>query len=145
MKEYLYDVFITYSGKDNDWIVKELLPCFDDNRVRYCIHNRDFELGKSIMENMAESVYKSRKVLAVISKNYVMSKFCRDELEIALYRSVEQGDSSVIVLKIDDIQHRKIPRSLRNKTYIDFSDPREKNTWRKRLIKEVKFPSEKSV
>ena len=96
------------------------------------------------MDNMAESVYKSRKVLAVVSKNYISSKFCRDELEMALYRSAEQGDSSVIVLRIDNVEHRKIPKSLRHKTYIDYADIREKSTWKKRLLKEVKPPPEKN-
>ena len=143
-KEYSYDVFVTYSGKDGKWVTNELLPCLDGSKVRYCIHSRDFELGKSIMDNMAESVYKSRKVLAVVSKSYISSKFCRDELEMALYRSAELGDSSVIVLRIDNVEHRKIPRSLRYKTYIDYADIREKNTWKKRLLKEVKPPPEKN-
>ena len=51
---------------------------------------------------MADSVYKSRKIIAVVSRNFFKSKYCSQEMDMALGRSLDRGDDSVIVIKYDD-------------------------------------------
>ena len=130
-------MFITFSGKDFGWVKAKLLPLLEKHGIQYCIHNRDFELGRAILDNMADSVYTSKKVLAVMSKNYMASKYCRGELEMALYRSTEMGDSSLIVIRIDNIAKDKLPKSLRNRTFLDYYDVTERKTWGQRIIKHL--------
>ena len=130
-------MFVTFSGKDFGWVEGNLLPLLDENKLKYCIHYRDFELGRDIHENMAESVYASRKVLAVISKNYVTSGFCQSELGMALYRSTKRCDASLIVIRIDGMAKESLPKSLRNKTFLDYHNKTERKTWRERLVKHL--------
>jgi len=139
-RQFRYDVFVTFSSQDLNWVKKELLPLLEKHKLIYCIHDRDFEIGKAVVDNMAESVYTSRKVLAVMSHNYMSSKFCRGELEMALYRSTEMGDSSVIVMRIDGVDRSKLPKALRNRTFLDHYDITERKTWEERLIKHLKPP-----
>lgn len=139
-RQFRYDVFVTFSSQDLNWVNKELLPLLEKHKLIYCIHDRDFEIGKAVVDNMAESVYTSRKVLAVMSHNYMSSKFCRGELEMALYRSTEMGDSSVIVMRIDGVDRSKLPKALRNRTFLDHYDITERKTWEERLIKHLKPP-----
>lgn len=139
-RQFRYDVFVTFSSQDLNWVNKELLPLLEKQKLNYCIHDRDFEIGKPVVDNMAESVYTSRKVLAVMSHNYMSSKFCRGELEMALYRSTEMGDSSVIVMRIDGVDRSKLPKALRNRTFLDHYDFTERKTWEERLIKHLKPP-----
>lgn len=131
---------MTFSSQDLNWVKKELLPLLDKHKLKYCIHDRDFQAGKPVVDNMAESVYTSRKVLAVMSHNYMSSKFCRGELEMALYRSTEMGDSSVIVVRIDGVDRSKLPKALRNRTFLDHHDFTERKNWEERLIKHLKPP-----
>ncbi|XP_022807987.1 hemicentin-1-like [Stylophora pistillata] len=140
-RQFRYDVFVTFSSQDLNWVKKELLPLLDKHKLKYCIHDRDFQAGKPVVDNMAESVYTSRKVLAVMSHNYMSSKFCRGELEMALYRSTEMGDSSVIVVRIDGVDRSKLPKALRNRTFLDHHDFTERKNWEERLIKHLKPPS----
>lgn len=134
-------MFITYSSQDYDWVEKVLVPLFEKHKVRYIIHSRDFELGKPIAENMADCVYQSRKVLVVMSMNYIGSAYCNAELQMALQRSMEQDQSScVVVIRIDDMKKNKIPKSLRHKTFLDYTSREEKNTWEQRLLENVKVP-----
>ena len=144
-RHFKYDVFVTFSSQDLNWVTKELLPLLEKHKLNYCIHDRDFEIGKPVVDNMADSVYTSRKVLAVMSRNYMSSKFCRGELEMALYRSTEMGDSSVIVMRIDNIDRSKLPKALRNRTFLDHHDLTERKTWEERLIKHLKPPPDKSA
>ena len=131
-----YDVFVTFSGKDAAWVEEELVPVLEQSRLKFCIHNRDFELGKPFVDNMIDSVYSSRKVLAVVSRNYMASNFCRGELDMALQRSVEENaDASLVLLRLDDVPRSKLPKSLRGKTFLDYHDPEERCGWASRLVK----------
>ena len=94
------------------------------------------------MENIADSVYNSRKVLAVISKNFMNSKFCREELEMALYRCTEMADSSLILIRVDNVDHKRLPKTLRRRTFIDYSSATERGVWEERLLKHIEFEKE---
>ena len=138
--QFQHDVFITFSSQDSNWVKKELIPLVEKHNLNYCIYDRDFEVGKPVVDNAAHSVYTSRKVLAVMSHNYMSSEFCRGELEMALYRCAKMGDPCVIVIRIDSIDLRKMPKALRNRTFLDYYDLIERKTWKERLIKYLKPP-----
>ena len=137
---FRYDVFVSFSGDDFGWVSNHVTPLLEEHRLKYCIHNRDFELGRPIVENMAESVYTSRKVLVVWSKHYMSSKFCRGELEMAVQRSLVHDDCSLIVLRLDDVHVDVLPKALRKKTYLDYSSQDGRNAWRARLTKQLVCP-----
>lgn len=133
--EMKYDVFVTFSNKDSQWVTNNLVPLLERNRLKYCIHSRDFELGRALVDNMAESVYSSRKVLAVMSRNYMDSKFCRGELEMALHRSRVAHEGSLLVVRIDGIKKKKMPKALREQTFVDYHSDKERSSWEKKLLK----------
>jgi protein toll len=55
-EEYSYDVFISYSHADEDWVVKTLLPRLEAEGLKVCIDYRDFKPGKSSRHNMRDAV-----------------------------------------------------------------------------------------
>ncbi|XP_074624222.1 contactin-3-like isoform X1 [Acropora palmata] len=132
--EFKYDVFVTFSTKDHQWVSNKLIPVLEARRFKYCIHSRDFELGRALVDNMAESVYSSRKVVAVVSKNYLESKFCRGELEMALHRSKTGRDGSLFAITIDGIMKKKLPKALRESPVVDYHCDTE-NSWEKKLMR----------
>lgn len=127
-------MFVTFSSKDRQWVTNKLTPLLERQCLKYCIHSRDFELGRALVDNMAESVYASRKVLAVMSKSYMESKFCRGELEMALYRSKIGGDGSLLVVTIDGMEKKKLPKALRESTFVDYHSDAG-NVWEKKLVR----------
>ncbi|XP_068705109.1 uncharacterized protein [Montipora foliosa] len=139
-QQFRYDVFVTFSSQDSNWIKKALIPLLDNHEINYCIHYKDFEIGKPVIDNVTQSVYTSRKVLIVMSHNYMSSEFCRGELEIALYRCATMGDPCVIAIRIDGIDRSNLPKALRNRTFLDYYDLIERKTWQERLIKHLKPP-----
>ena len=82
-----YDVFVTYSRNDFPWVDRELLRLLLENQVNYCVDHVHFQLGKAIVDNISDSVYQSRKVLAVWSGSYASGKYYKQELDYAIQRS----------------------------------------------------------
>uniref|UniRef100_A0AAQ5YIC5 TIR domain-containing protein n=1 Tax=Amphiprion ocellaris TaxID=80972 RepID=A0AAQ5YIC5_AMPOC len=70
-----YDAFVSYNINDEAWVCRELLPVLED-----------FEPGKSIVENITEAIYGSRKTICVISRSYLQSKWCSREIQMASFR-----------------------------------------------------------
>ena len=136
-------LFVSYSSKDMAWINENLIPILEKHSVSYSIHTRDFELGLPIVQNMADSVYGSRKVLIVLSDNYLVSNFCREELHMAVQREADSRDSSLILVAIDKLKKKKLPGALRNKHLLDFEKLKIKQDWEKKLLNVVAGPGAK--
>ena len=110
----------------------------DEHNIKYVIHSRDFVPGKAWHDNMADSVYNSRKVMLVMSENYLSSGFCKDEMRMAMYRDSNKDDGSLIVVRIDNIKSRDIPEGLRHRTFIDVTSREEAATWQPRILEYVR-------
>ena len=92
-----YDVFVTYSRNDFPWVDGELLRLLCENQVNYCVDHVHFELGKAIVENIAERVYQNRKVSAVSSGSYASSKYCKQELDYAIQGHTAQRSEQLLL------------------------------------------------
>ena len=88
---------------------------------------------------MADYVYTSRKTIAVVSHNFFKSQYCHHEMDMALGRLVKTGDNSVIVIKLDDVDGKKLPKALKERSYIDYHKLNDKETWEKQLMNCLKF------
>ncbi len=42
---FTYDVFISYSHKDSEWVLRTLLPRLEQARLKVCVDKRDFRAG----------------------------------------------------------------------------------------------------
>lgn len=114
-----YDIFVSYNHMDKDFIQDYLVPNLEGDDVevnggyplRICIHERDFQVGVPITENIVDFVDKSRKVVVVVSRNYLQSQWCLYEMNLAYHRLIESGRKSFVVVLLEDI-----PSSLRTKS-----------------------------
>ena len=133
---YKYDAFVAYDKDDRSWVRNELIPNMESsedpnsgiegNGMRFCIHERDFELGNWIEENIVSAIEQSRKVILVISANFLASNWCRFELEISRMQSLERGRNLVVPVLLETIDFENMPSSLqwlvRKHTYIEWGD-----------------------
>ncbi|XP_051246941.1 toll-like receptor 13 isoform X2 [Dicentrarchus labrax] len=79
-----YDAFISYNVHDEDWVYREMLPVLEGEQGwRLCLHHRDFQPGKAIIENITDAIYGSRKTICVISRRYLQSEWCSREIQMA--------------------------------------------------------------
>ncbi|XP_022792736.1 fibroblast growth factor receptor-like 1 [Stylophora pistillata] len=140
--KFEYDAFVIFSSQDSEWVIKTLIPTLEEkHHFKCCVHYRDFVVGVPFRENMVNSVYKSRKTIAVMSKNFFNSNYCGSEMEYALHRLMERKDDSVVVIIIDDVDRGKLPKELRKRSYIDYQKNVEKDHWERKLVNCLKIPN----
>ena len=136
-EDLINQLFISYSSKDFRWVTEHLITILEKHSIVYSIHSRDFEIGRPIVQNMADSVYGSRQVLIVLSENYLASNFCREELQMAIQRGLDAGDSSLILVRINNMKKKQLPAALRKKNLVDFNKYKTKQDWEEKIISEI--------
>lgn len=115
---------------------KELLPFLEEeHHIKCCIHYRDFTPGIPFLDSMAEAIYKSYKIIAVFSSNFLQSNYCEHELELAQYRLLNRRDDSLIIIRIDKTDPNNLPPALQKRNFIDYADALERPFWKGKLLK----------
>src|SRR5215472_14614891 len=74
-----YDVFISYSHTDEDWVRGQLLPWLERAGVKVIIDYRDFDIGIASIKNMERAVDNSRHTLVVLTPAWVNSEWAEFE------------------------------------------------------------------
>ncbi|XP_052749035.1 toll-like receptor 13 [Galleria mellonella] len=111
-KIYNYDVFVSYCNGDRNWMLDHLLPHLETEcSVSVCLHERDFQVGLSILENIVSCMDRSRTIMLVISKQFLRSQWCQFEMHLAQHRLLETRREDLILVLLEEI-----PRSLRPTT-----------------------------
>jgi Leucine-rich repeat (LRR) protein len=120
-----YDIFMSYSDHNREWVLNSLLPNLESkSQVKVCLHERDFQVGISILENIISSIDRSRCILLVISQPFLRSQWCQFELHLAQHRLLETRREELILLFLEEIPRAKRPKTLqylmKTKTYIQW-------------------------
>ncbi|XP_063289910.1 toll-like receptor 13 [Pelobates fuscus] len=152
-EQYKYDVFVSYNTTNEQWITEELLPNLENNGppiFKVCIHNRDFEIGRDIVENIVDSIYKSRWTICLITHSYLQSYWCSLELRMATYKLVAENNNSLILIFLDKISkeeiqcYHRLTKLLDKKTYLEWpEDPNGQKLFWARLRKVIGIHVEK--
>ncbi len=130
-QQFEFDVFISYSTKDEQWVIETLLPRLEQDGVKVCIDFRDFKPGWTSLHNIQHGVRHSRHTLLVITENW----FSR---EWTVFESFLSGTNDPTGMR-----QRTIPLLLRKSeppetadfitalSYVDFTRPdRAEFAWR---------------
>nr|WHT11148.1 toll like receptor 22 [Oostethus manadensis] len=100
----LYDAFVSYNAHDEPWVFRELLPKLEGEQGwKLCLHHRDFQPGKPIIDNITEAIYASRKTICVISQRYLESEWCSREIQVASFRLFDEHKDVLILVFLEDI------------------------------------------
>ncbi|XP_039281793.1 toll-like receptor 4 isoform X2 [Nilaparvata lugens] len=130
--DYRYDVFVSYAGIDRDWVIDRLVPNLEtESGIRICLHERDFQIGVGIMENIVDCIDKSQCLLLVISKSFVKSKWCQFEMNLGQYFTIESNKPHLILVLLEEIPKNVRPKVLsylmRTRTYIEWPKSAQDN------------------
>lgn len=133
-----YDAFVSYNSSDEQWVMDQLLPNLEGNgsSFKLCLHHRDFELGRDIVDNIVSAVYGSRKTICVVSRNFLRSEWCSLEIQLASYRLFDELRDVLLLVFLEPISVRQLSsyhrmrRVMLKKTYLqwpssDCTDPKQ--------------------
>lgn len=84
-----YDLFISYSHKDADWVRSEFVPRLEHHGFRVFIDYRDSKAGALLVEEIADAVERTRRTVAVLTPAYIQSEWTR--LESAMAQTLDPG------------------------------------------------------
>ncbi|XP_027868420.1 toll-like receptor 21 [Xiphophorus couchianus] len=126
-----YDAFISYNFSDEEWVMNQLLPNLEGNgsSFKLCLHHRDFEVGRNIVDNIVTAVYSSRKTICVVSKNFLRSEWCSLEIQLASYRLFDEHRDVLLLVFLEPISERQLSsyhrmrKVMLKKTYLQWPGP----------------------
>ncbi|XP_030571094.1 toll-like receptor 13 isoform X1 [Drosophila novamexicana] len=119
----IYDIFISYCQNDRQWVLDELLPNVEKSGdISICLHERDFQIGVTILDNIISSMDRSRSLMLLISSKFLLSHWCQFEMYLAQHRIFEMSKEHLILVFLEEIPRSKRPKTLQYlmgiKTYI---------------------------
>lgn len=112
-----YDVFLSFRGEDTrKGIVSHLHGAFRRKGIEKIFKDdKTLEIGDSISEEIKEAIHNSKFAVVVISKNYVSSTWCLEELRMIMELHNENLLTAVPVfynVVPSDVRHQKGTFSL---------------------------------
>ncbi|KAM6945836.1 toll-like receptor 13 [Aplochiton taeniatus] len=124
---YQYDAFVSYNIHDEPWVVRELLPKLEEEQGwKMCLHHRDFQPGKPIIDNITDAIYGSRKTICVISRHYLESEWCSREIQMASFRLFDEKKDVLILVFLEEISSQQMSpyhhmrKLLKRRTYLSW-------------------------
>ncbi|GAA6236357.1 toll-like receptor 13, partial [Lates japonicus] len=109
------------------WVIRELLPKLEGEQGwRLCLHHRDFEPGKPIVDNITDAIYGSRKTICVISRRYLESEWCSKEIQVASFRLFDEQKDVLILIFLEEIPNShlspyyRMRKLLKKRTYLSW-------------------------
>ena len=123
--ETLYDAFISYSSKDSDWVIDQLMNPLEnlDPPYNLCLHERDFLIGVPICDNISKAIEGSKCTICVVSKNWLESDWCQFEFRVAHCLATVEKQIRLLVILKEEMPEDKIKGDLKfymkTFTYLD--------------------------
>ena len=128
---FQYDVFVSYSHHDKDWVQGTLLPILRAAGARVCVDFRDFEPGAPTLTEMERAVLQSRKTLLVLTPAYLASEWA--EFENILGQTLDPAARQRRLLPLL-LEPCELPLRISNLTHLDFTEPEQQGIHLDRLI-----------
>ncbi|XP_058155637.1 toll-like receptor 10 isoform X1 [Dasypus novemcinctus] len=130
-----FHAFISYSEHNSLWVKNELIPNLekDDGSVSICLHERHFDPGKSIAENIRSCIEKSYKSIFVLSPSFVQSEWCHYDACFAHCNLSHENPNYLIFILLEPIplyciptKYHKLRALMEKKTYLEWPKDRRK-------------------
>ncbi|KAI4458543.1 toll-like receptor [Holotrichia oblita] len=128
-KDKKYDAFVSYSNKDQDFIIEHLQPEMErKEKYHLCLHERDWIVGELISKQIIDSVHNSRRTVIVLSKNFLDSEWANMEFKTAYSQSLVDKKNRLIIILYEDIDlngitNQELKMYLNTQTYLKWGDP----------------------
>jgi tetratricopeptide (TPR) repeat protein len=117
--EFDYDVFISYSSRDKEWVRGDLLRGIEKVGLRAFIDFRDFQRGAPSIKEMERGVSTCRKTLLVLTPDYIESGWC--EIENIMSQTLDPANRDLRVIPLLKAPCKR-PLRIDALAHVDFTD-----------------------
>ena len=117
-----FDVFISYDDRDRSWVENWLLPRLSQKGIHSYTKSKNFEIGRSLLENIEMGIERSRKTILVISPHWLSSEWSHLESLVSQMQDpsgFQRRTLPVVIEKCD------LPKRLNMLVYADFTSDHE--------------------
>ena len=135
-QRFRYDVFISYSHRDKDWVRGWLVPRLKDAAVRVCIDHESFEPGAPSVTEMERAVRQSRKTILILTPEYLVSEW--SAFENILVQTLDPAGRQRRLLPVFLVRC-ELPLRIGILTYIDFTRSEDHAQGVERLIAAIRL------
>ena len=142
--EYRYDAFISYSHEDYRFIKDEIIEELEGNDgLNLCIHQRDFIPGNYIAENILQAIKSSRMVVVVLTEQFLKSKWCIYEFNMARMESIysRNGENVIFCILFEDIDMKHLSpeliQTLENETFLKYPEEERERPYFWEMLKKA--------
>jgi hypothetical protein len=112
-----FDVFISYARENtNEVELFEMVLLASQPSIKIFLDRNSIDVGMAWQPEIFESLDRCRKVVAMFSPNYLSSKVCKEEFNIAWVRSRETDDELIFPVYLYSAD---LPTYMRYRNYID--------------------------
>ena len=132
----IYDALVAYADSEEEFVREQVMAQLEkgENPLKLCVHSRDFKMGCDIKNNIIDAVQNSRKIVILLSNEFLRSKWCEFEFEMASMRCLSQGADLIIPLIMDDLDD--LYRSRMSNSMITLLNKKTYKIWRQLLQEE---------
>lgn len=111
---YKYDAFIIYNSADTLFVKSHLIPQLESQAPKYklCDHQRDFEVGRPITENILDAIENSRRVILILTEAFIKSEWCLYELHLTQHKLFAETRNTLILIKLKDIDKQFYTKNI---------------------------------
>ncbi|KFM81810.1 Protein toll, partial [Stegodyphus mimosarum] len=108
--EKLFDAFVSYSKKDENFVAQCLVPELECGAPSYrlCLRYRDLPMSGNVAEAITEAIECSHRTIIVLSEPFLKSEWCRFELKSAYRESQYNRKHKLAVVVMDKMSFKLI-------------------------------------
>ncbi|CAH1790795.1 unnamed protein product, partial [Owenia fusiformis] len=139
--EYYFDGFLSYSSLDKGFVHNTLINHLE-NKLDYklCFDERNFLMGHVLEDLVTVAMNQSRKVILIISQNFLQSGWCTFEMEMANGVLATRGSNCIILILKEPLNmipgnliKPRLQALLDSRLYVEWSEEedRQKLFWHK--------------
>ncbi|KAH8353464.1 hypothetical protein KR084_011126 [Drosophila pseudotakahashii] len=101
-----FDAFLSFTHKDED-LIGEFVDRLEKGRhkFRLCFYLRDWLVGESIPDCINQSVKDSKRIIILMTKNFLKSTWGRLEFRLALHATSKDRCKRLIVVLYPDVEN----------------------------------------
>jgi hypothetical protein len=130
--KYEFDVFVSYSQRDRDWVNGFLIPSLENAGLSVFQPEHQFPPGEPIWRALQRAMTATRNFLVVVSPAYLASSAAELEMNTAVRLASESPDRRVIPILL---RKTDLPLLISGLTYVDFTQHEQSEDATQRLLR----------